>query len=145
MTGLAGPLNHRIPSGSDSHSAPLGGKEDRPDVSFKPPSNRSNATRRHVAVHLAFGADEQDAMSGRISFIPFHFLVGNRDSRPVRDDALAVRNDGDVLIAFGLEVVGFESVSFAAAREILVVGLHEILKPLAQRRRLISPLSVVAG
>src|SRR5260370_31008199 len=56
-------------------------------------------------------------MSGRIARIPFHFLVGNLDSRPVRDDALAIGNDGDILIALDLEAVGFVSVSFAAARD----------------------------
>ena len=95
----------------------------------------SGMARRHVAVHLAVTAD--DAMSGRIAFI--------LDSCPVRADALAARNDGGVLIAPDLEAVSLIAIRFAAARDRLVVGLLEFLKPPARGQRVNSSLTVLAG
>jgi hypothetical protein len=84
-------------------------------------------------------------MSGRIAFIPFHFWLRTLDSCPVRADALAARNDGGILIAPDLEAVSLIAIRFAAARDRLVVGLLEFLKPPARGQRVNSSLTVLAG
>src|SRR3954464_8183977 len=104
----------------------------------------SDAARRHVAEDLAVTADEDDAVPGGVAFVPFHFLVGDGNSRPFRDDTLAVGDDGYVFVTAHLEAVGFKSIGFAATRHVRVVRLHQLLKPFTQVSGLIAPLSVVA-
>jgi hypothetical protein len=79
-----------------------------------------------------------------ITVVPFHFVVGYGNSRPLWDDALAIRDDSNVLVAANFEAVGLEGIGFSAARHNGVVGLHELLKPLTQINGLILPLPVVA-
>src|SRR3954452_8069211 len=104
----------------------------------------SDAARCHVAEDLAVTADEDDAVPGGVAFVPFHFLVGDGNSRPFRDDTLAVGDDGYVFVTAHLEAVGFKSIGFAATRHVRVVRLHQLLKPFTQVSGLIAPLSVVA-
>src|SRR6476620_3366053 len=104
----------------------------------------SDAARRHVAEDLAVTADKDDTVSGGVSFVPFQFLVGDRNSRPFRDDTLAVGDDGYVFVTAHLEAVGFKGIGFAATRHVRVVRLHQLLKPFTQVGGLIAPLSVVA-
>jgi hypothetical protein len=55
---------------------------------------------------LASDADEQDAMSDRVAVVPFDLVIGNRDPRPVRNDTLPIRDNGDILIVLDVEAVG---------------------------------------
>src|SRR5215218_6176772 len=63
----------------------------------------SDAARRHVAEDLAVAADEDDTVSGGVAFIPFQFLVGDRNTRPFWDDTLAVGDDGHVFVTADFE------------------------------------------
>src|SRR5213080_4121439 len=77
----------------------------------------SHAAGRHVAIDLAAESDEDDAVSGRVSFVPFDLVV--RDDNlfaelPVwtaeRTIRAFVSDDGDIAI------LGPIRVGFAAAR-----------------------------
>jgi hypothetical protein len=46
------------------------------------------------------------------------------NARPVRDHALAVRDDGNVMVALDLEGVGLEGIRLAAAAHGRIVGLR---------------------
>src|SRR6266403_218007 len=59
-----------------------------------------------IAVGLPGVTDEDDAVSRRITVVPFHFVLGYGNSRPLWDNALAIRDDGDVLVASNFEAVG---------------------------------------
>src|SRR6516225_8699918 len=68
-----------------------------------------------VAIDLALVADEDDAVAGRIAAVPFHLLVRHIDPRAARQDAFAVGDDGYIVIAFDLEIIGLERIGLAAA------------------------------
>src|SRR5579863_3764100 len=91
---------------------------------------RSNPARRDVAIHLSLAADENDAVTGRVAPVPFHFLVRYIDTGAARDDAFAIRNDRYIMIAIDLERIGLEGVRLAATGHVGIVGLHQALKPL---------------
>src|SRR5262249_26927242 len=108
----------------------------------------SDAARRYVAIDLPARPDEDDAVTGRVSFVPFDLVVrdDNLLSRlPVRAAERAVRalvgDDGHVAIPVHLEAVGPIGVRFATARHGWKVGLHEPLKPRTHVRRLVPPLA----
>jgi hypothetical protein len=107
-------------------------------------SGALDATRRHVTEDPAVSADEDDTVSGRVAFIPFQFLIWDRNSRPVWDDTLAVCDDGDVLLTANVEAVSFKGIGFSAARHMRIVRLHQFLEPLPQIGGPIIPLSVIA-
>ncbi len=90
----------------------------------------SHAAGRDVAINLAVGANENDAVAGGITLIPFHLVVRYWYPRSVWNVAFAVGDDGDVLIAVNLEDVRFEGVRFPAAGLHWFIGLHELLEPL---------------
>src|ERR1700704_2831908 len=50
----------------------------------------SHTSGRDVAVHVALGPDEHDAVSGRVSLVPFHLLIRNGDPGSRLQHALAV-------------------------------------------------------
>src|SRR5262249_53390131 len=111
----------------------------------------SDAAGRAIAIDLAAESDEDDAVSGRVSFVPFDLVV--RDDNlfadlPVWTAERTIRafvgDDGDIAILVHLEAVGPIGIGFAAARHEWGVGLHELLKPRAHVRRLVLPLSQVA-
>src|ERR1700736_7011473 len=99
-----------------------------------------DAAGRDVAVNLALGADEDDAVPGRVAGVPLHLGIGDRNARAVGEHALAVSDDGDVVIALDLERVGLESIRLAAAAHGGIVGLHEGLEPLADGGGRVAPL-----
>src|SRR6516164_1717637 len=107
------------------------------------PSALSSA-RRDVAVKRAPCPDEDDAVASGIALVPFHFGIGHRNAGPVRDYAFAIRDDGDIVIAVDLEIIGLEGVGFTAARERRIVRLHEVLEPLSDVRGGVAPLTIVA-
>jgi len=98
--------------------------------------HRPDAAGRHAAVDLTADSDEGGSVSDRIILVSFQF--------PVRD-ALAICNDGDVQVTRNLKPVGLEGIGFSATRHVLIVGLHETLKPLTHGRERILLLSVVAS
>jgi hypothetical protein len=69
-------------------------------------SPQGSAAGRHIAVDLPGVTDEDDAVSSWITVVPFYFVLGYGNSRPLWDDALAIRDDGDVLVAANFEAVG---------------------------------------
>src|SRR5215467_914125 len=73
----------------------------------------SDAARRHVAKDLSTDSDEDDAVSGGISFVPFDLAVRDDDSfsRPAVGTAerlirTVVGDDGHVAIPIDLVAVG---------------------------------------
>src|SRR5215510_8554969 len=111
----------------------------------------SDAARRDVAIDLSISPEKDDAMSGRVSFVPFDFAV--RDDDPFsylavwsakRAIRALVGDDRHVATIIHLEAVSPICVGFATARLGWNVGPHEPLKPLAHIRRLNLPLSKVA-
>src|ERR1700730_10347390 len=97
---------------------------------------------RYVAIHLSLRPDEDDAVPGGIAGVPLHLLVGHRDARAARDHALAVGDDGDIVVALDLECIGLEGVRHAATAHGGVVRLREGLEPFAHVGRKVSPLPV---
>jgi hypothetical protein len=63
----------------------------------------SRPARDNVTVHLSPEANENDAVTRGISFVPFQLVIGHRDFCPVRNYTLAVRNDGYVVVLVNLE------------------------------------------
>jgi hypothetical protein len=103
-----------------------------------------------VAVSVLAPSFNDDSVSGWISFIPFDLVVRDDDLfsdfpawAPERTIGAFVSNDGDIPTIIHLEAVGPICVGFATARRDGIVGLHELLKPLAHIGRLILPLSKV--
>src|ERR1700730_8966697 len=94
-----------------------------------------HAAGNDVAVDLALAADEDDSVPGRIAGVPFHLLVRDREPGPAGEDALAVGDDGDVVIALDLKRVGLERVRLTATADVGIVGLHQRLEPLADGGR----------
>src|SRR5947209_15634824 len=85
-------------------------------------SAASHAAGRHVAIDLAAESDEDDAVSGRVSFVPFDLVIRNDDllsKLPVWAPERAIRafvgDDGHIAILVHLEAVGPIGVGFAAA------------------------------
>ena len=70
-------------------------------------------------------ADEDDTVPGRIALVPFNLVVGHGNFRPVRNLALAVRDDCNVVAALDLEDVGLVGVRLATTRDSGVVRLPE--------------------
>src|SRR4029077_13479876 len=121
------PARHsQITAGTRSgFAAPL-----RQAIGCEPPEPRvsrgagpSHPAGGDVAIDLPLDTDEDDAVPGRVSLVPFHLVVGHGDFRPVRYIALAVRDDRDVAAAADLEDVGFVGVGLAAARASGGVGV----------------------
>src|SRR3954463_8372896 len=110
----------------------------------QPGSGPSHPAGGDVAIDLPLDADEDDAVPGRVTLVPFHLVVGHGDFRSVRYIALAVRDDRDVAAAVDLEDVGFVGVGLAAARNSGVVGLSQPLKPPSHVRRRVLPLAIVS-
>src|SRR5262245_46410428 len=107
--------------------------------------------RRDVAIDLPISPEKDDAMSGRVSFVPFDLAVWNENPftelavRTTKWGILAiVGDDGHIATIINLEAVGPICVGFATTQQRLDVGLHELLKPLAHLRGLSLPLSKVA-
>src|SRR5262249_9100594 len=93
---------------------------------------------------------EDDAVSGRVSFVPFDLVV--RDDNlfadlPVWTAERTIRafvgDDSDIAILVHLEAVGPIGIGFAAARHEWGVGLHELLKPRAHVPRLVRHVTKV--
>ena len=112
----------------------------------------SYAARRDVTVDLPTTANENDPMPGRISVVPFDLMVWDDDlfsDFPVRaterNVGAIVGNDRDVLPMIYLEAIGPICVGFATTRHHRIVGLHQLLEPLAHIGRLVFPLPKVSG
>src|SRR5262249_6904926 len=77
----------------------------------------SPRSRRDVAKHPSLRVDEDDAVSGRVAGVIFHLLSGNRDAAPEGDgsDGAMSGDDGDIVIALGLEIIGLVGIGFATA------------------------------
>src|SRR5215813_14069272 len=103
------------------------------------PYERSQSTRRHVAIYLSLLPDEDNAVPRGIAGVPLHLLVGNRNACASRNHALAIGDDGDIVIALDFEAVGLKSVRLSAARYARMVGLLERLEPLADIFRQVRP------
>src|SRR6266550_3664694 len=106
--------------------------------------------RCDVAVHLALCADEDDAVAGRIAFVPLHFAVWDFDASALFDVGLVrylralAGDDGNPAITVLLEEVCFVCVGISATRYPWIVGLLEVLEPLADVGRPGFPLGVIA-
>src|SRR4051795_8932801 len=72
----------------------------------QPGSGPSHAAGGDIAIDLPLDADEDDAVPGGISLVPFHLVIGHGDFRPVRNLALAVRDDRNIMAAIDFEDVG---------------------------------------
>src|ERR1700730_3452406 len=77
-------------------------------------SSGSHTSGGDVAVHVALGPDEHDAMSRRISLVPFQLLIRNVDPGAGCEHSLAVSDDGDIVITGTLERVRLKRIGFAA-------------------------------
>ena len=51
----------------------------------------SDTSRRHVAIHLSLGANENDAVAGRIARVPFHLVIRNGNFRAGGEDSFRPR------------------------------------------------------
>src|SRR5260370_16039923 len=73
--------------------------------------------RRDVAEHPPLRVDEDNAVSGRVAGVIFHFLSGNRDAAPegYGGDGAMSGDDGDVVVALDLEIIGLIGVGIATA------------------------------
>src|SRR6202035_5120215 len=111
---------------------------------LEPGASRSGGAGRDVAVDLPAAADEDDAVSGGIAPVEFHLGVRHGNARAVRDHALAVGDDGDVVVALNLEGIGLERIRLAAAGQARMVGLLDALEPFTDVRGRVGPLTVVA-
>ena len=80
------------------------------------PCARSHSAGDNVAVNLSPEANENNAVTGGISFVPFQLVSGHGDFCPVRNDSLSIRDDGHVMILFYLEEVSLVCVGLATAR-----------------------------
>ena len=105
---------------------------------------RSCAAGGDVAVDLAAGPDEDDAVTSRIAPVKFHLRVRHGNVRAIRDHPFAVGDDGDVVIAFDLEGIGLERIRLAAAGKARMVGLPEALEPFTDVRGRAGPPAVVS-
>src|SRR5262249_19316541 len=102
-------------------SSPVAGARDFELDACPPPG--SGAARRHVAMDLSSGPDENDPVSGRVSVVPFDLVVRDDNlfaylpvwaaERPVR---ALISDDGHIAILVHLKAVGPIGVGFAAAR-----------------------------
>src|SRR5260370_30812145 len=108
-------------------------------------ATRSARGRRDVAEHPSLRVDEDNAMSGRVAGVIFHFLSGNRDAAPEGNggDGAMSSDDGDVMVALDLEVIGLIGVGFAATRYPWMVGLFQVFEPLLDPRIQPFPLAAV--
>jgi hypothetical protein len=81
-------------------------------ISKKVPHTTSDVTPHQgdVAIDLPLQSDEDNAVPGRVSFVPFNLVIGYSDSRPVWDVSLSVGDDGNVVIELDLEEVGLVGV-----------------------------------
>jgi hypothetical protein len=67
-------------------------------------------------------ADKNNAVPGGISRVPFQLLIGDRDFGAVRDFALTVRDNRDVMVLIDLEEISFVSVGLTATWSVGIVG-----------------------
>src|SRR5262249_21825248 len=107
----------------------------------------SDAARRDVAIDLPIRRQKDDAMSSRVSFVPFDLVIWDDDPFSYlavwpakRVVGALVGDDRHVATIIHLEAVSPICVGFATARLGWNVGPHEPLKPLAHIRRLNLPL-----
>jgi hypothetical protein len=105
-----------------------------------PAHSMSHSAGDDVAVNLSSEANENNAVTGGISFVPFQLVIGHGNFCPVRNDSLSIRDDGHVMIMVYLEKVSLVCVGLATARYSRVVGLFQISKPLSYMRRRVFPL-----
>src|SRR5260221_9599778 len=104
----------------------------------------SRPAGRDIAVELAAIPDEDDPVAGRVALVEFYLDVGQGNPRSVRDPPFAVGDDGDVVVAIGLERIRLEGVGLAAAGNPRMVGLPQAFEPFPDVRGRIRPLTVVA-
>jgi hypothetical protein len=109
------------------------------------PRASSHPSRRNVAVDLALVPNEDDAVLGGVPFVPFHLGVRDGNACPVGDYPLSICDDGNVVVAFAVEVIRLERIGLAAATHVRVVRLHEALEPLADIGGRVAPLAIVSG
>jgi hypothetical protein len=114
------------------------------ELSYPLPIKWSHSARDDVAVHLSLEPEEDYAVPGRITFIPFQLVIGHGDFGPVRNVSLPIRDDGDVTILGNLEEVRLVCVGLATARNSWVVWLLQFLKPPSYMRRRGFPLAIVS-
>jgi hypothetical protein len=104
-----------------------------------------------VTKNVTTKADEDNAVPGRIATAPLDLAVGHCNTLSVLDVratewfvVASVGDDGDVLITLHLIAVGPVSVRETTARPQWVVGLHQLIEPLAMYRIDTVPLTKVA-
>jgi hypothetical protein len=68
-------------------------------------------------------ADENDAVTGGISCVPFQLLIRHGNFGSVRNYSLAVGDDGDVTALVYFKEVSFVGISLTTTRICRVVGL----------------------
>src|SRR5260370_28430836 len=73
--------------------------------------------RRDVAEHPSLRVDENNAVSGRVAGVIFHFLSGNRDAAPegYGGDRAMYGDDCDVMVALHLQILCLLIVGIAPA------------------------------
>src|SRR6267143_1491210 len=140
-----------IVSRTTSRPSPEGRR--RPFVTLSRSTRRSSTNtgahlargRRDVAEHPSLRVDEDNAVPGRVAGVMFHFLSGNRDAAPEGNGVHGAMpgDDGDVVVALDLEVIGLIGVGFAAARYARMVGLFQAFEPLLDPRIQPFPLAAV--
>ena len=84
----------------------------------------SHAPWGDVAVNLSVDADENDAVTGGISCVPFQLLIRHGNFGSVRNYSFPVRDNGDVTVLVYFKEVSFVGVSLTTTRTCRVVGLH---------------------
>ena len=63
----------------------------------------SHSAGDDVAVNLSPEANENNAVTGGISFVPFQLVIGHGDFCPVRNVSPSIRDNGHVVILVYLE------------------------------------------
>src|SRR5450631_1645456 len=112
----------------------------------------SDAPRLNVTEHVTGTAQEYDAVTGRIRFVPFEFVVrdfdlgSDVDVRPAARRVIPVIGDPRVGLAVSdMDFICPVGVGFAAAGCIRNVRLHQSLVPLADCGIYRVPLSEITS
>jgi hypothetical protein len=114
--------------------------------------DRSDTPGLNVTKHVTVAAQEYDAVTGWIGFVPLEFVIRDFNFRSDVDVRPAARVVGPVVgdyrVGFAVSDMDFISpvrVGFAAARRIRNIRLHQGLVPLPDSGIYRFPLSQIAG
>src|SRR6267142_4428369 len=122
-----------------------------PELDGQRTSGQSEQCGRDVTKDRAVSTHKDDAVSRRISRVPFHFCSWDSYAGALCDVGLAsdlrslTSDDRHKVLSVLLEEISFVSVCLSTTRDEGVVRAHKALKPLAHMRWAFLPFLVVAN